>query len=77
MHDKNATWVVFRKTVHNQGSFPAVCPQQEWEAMERMNPGYHQLVRDDVPSEVEAEKLARLCQSEPITPHVAPPAHWQ
>ena len=75
MYEQKATWVVFRKTIHNQGSCPAVCLQREWEALERMNPGYHLLVRAGLASEVEAEKLARVCQSEVPTPPVPPRPH--
>jgi hypothetical protein len=78
MQDRNTTWVVFRKTIPNQGSFLAVCAQPEWEAIERMHPGYHQLVTADLPSEVEAERLARVCHDTPEPPRVTPRApRWR
>jgi hypothetical protein len=53
-------WVVYRMTIHGrQDQVNAVCEQWEWEAMERERPGYHTLVRAAIPSEPEAEKLAR------------------
>jgi hypothetical protein len=36
-----------------------VCEQREWELLERARPGFHQLVRDGILTEQEAEKLAR------------------
>ena len=55
-----ATWVIYQvvqgKTV---GTF-AVCEQGEWDAMERDQPGRHALVRAGIPSEGEAERLARV-----------------
>jgi hypothetical protein len=76
MPDKKSTWVVFKRTIPNQGSFPAVCQQPEWEALERLHPGYHQLVHAGIPSEVEAEKLARVCQTPAAVP-LARARPWQ
>ena len=54
------SWVVYRMTVHGKDSgMNAVCEQSEWDAMERAQPGYHTLVRAGIPSEGEAERLAR------------------
>jgi len=58
--DKVGSWVVYLMTVHGKPSgMNAVCEQGEWEEMERAQPGYHTLVRSGIPSETEAEKLAR------------------
>lgn len=77
MHEQKSTWVVFTKTIHKMGAFPAVCPQREWEALERARPGYHQLVRADLPSEAEAEKFARMVQSVRTRPLAAPGPRWR
>jgi len=58
--ESNGLWVVYRMTVHKQVQLMnAVCSQNEWDAMERARPGYHQLVRAGIPTEREAELLAR------------------
>jgi hypothetical protein len=47
-------------TVHGKpNGMSAVCEQEEWEAMERAQPGYHTLVLAGIASEGEAERLAR------------------
>jgi hypothetical protein len=54
------SWVVYRMTVHkkpNEGI--AVCEQQEWDAMERLQPGYHTLIEGGIANEAQAEQLAR------------------
>lgn len=54
------SWVVFLMTIHKRTERTrAVCTQNEWDAMERSRPGYHQLVRSGIATEVEAEMLAR------------------
>ena len=53
-------WVVYRMTVYGKASaMNAVCEQSEWDAMELAYPGYHTLVKSGIPSEAEAERLAR------------------
>ena len=60
MQESLGTWVVFRMTVHKRVErMTAVCTQTEWDAMERSRPGYHQIVRGGIATEVEAEMLAR------------------
>jgi hypothetical protein len=57
---KIVSWVVYKKTIHNQAEgMNAVCEQSEWEAMERARPGYHTLIRPGITNEGEAERLAR------------------
>jgi hypothetical protein len=57
---KVGSWVVYKITIRGQETeMNAVCEQEEWEAMEKAQPGHHTLVRDGIPSETEAEKLAR------------------
>ena len=56
------TWVVYQMTLRNratQEAHNAVCEQSEWDAMESCRPGYHTLIRAEIASEVEAERLAR------------------
>jgi hypothetical protein len=36
-----------------------VCEQREWEALDRMRPGYHTLLHAGLKTEQEAERLAR------------------
>jgi len=54
------SWVVYRMTIHGKATgMKAVCEQGEWEAMERIQPGRHMLVRAGITNEVEAEQLAK------------------
>jgi hypothetical protein len=47
-------------TMHRQpNGLSAVCEQSEWDEMERVQPGYHTLVRAGILNEQEAESLAR------------------
>jgi hypothetical protein len=43
----------------NPKGMKAICEQREWEAMERVNPGYHKLIQSGITNEGEAERLAR------------------
>ena len=53
-------YVVYKMTIHGRPPGPnAVCSQAEWDEMEGRRPGYHTLIREHIPSEVEAERLAR------------------
>jgi hypothetical protein len=53
-------WVVYKMTIHGRLPGPnAVCEQSEWDEMEGRRPGYHQLIRQHMTSEAEAERLAR------------------
>ena len=55
-----ASWVVYLMTVKNNAAgMNAVCEQREWDAMELARPGYHTLIRDHIPNEGTAERLAR------------------
>ena len=55
-----ASWVVYRATFDRKAvGMTAVCEQEEWEAMERDTPGHHTLVKGGIPTEGEAEQLAR------------------
>ncbi len=59
---ETVTWVVYQMTLRNktkQEGPNAVCEQSEWNAMESTRPGYHTLIRAEIASEVEAERLAR------------------
>jgi len=60
MRQNIVTWVVYLMTVHERTKKNcAVCEQSEWDAMELARPGYHQLIRGSIATEVEAEMLAR------------------
>ena len=64
--EKSPSWVVYLMTL--RGDHPpimAVCMQSEWEAMERVHPGYHTLVQSGITDETEAEKLARGSSGDP------------
>lgn len=53
-------WVVYRMALQkNPTGGVAICEQAEWDEMERSRPGYHKLIREGIPSETEAEQLAR------------------
>jgi hypothetical protein len=58
--EKIEAWVVYQMSVHGRPTeMRAVCEQDEWDEMERVQPGHHTLIRAGIPSEAEAEKLAR------------------
>ena len=58
--EKVVSWVVYRMTVHGKpNGMYAVCEQDEWEAMERAQPGHHTLILAGITNEGEAERLAR------------------
>jgi hypothetical protein len=65
-------------TLHG-GTFAGnvVCEQREWDALERVRPGFHTLLHTGIKTEQEAEKLARgkAGETPPRTPRVKrPPA---
>jgi hypothetical protein len=67
------TYVVYKMTIHGRPPGPnAVCEQAEWDEMEGRRPGYHTLIRAHIPSEVEAERLARESPggTAPVTPRL-------
>jgi hypothetical protein len=54
------TWVVYVVPTSDPAAAPrAVCTTAEWAALERDRPGIFTLVRADIPTEPEAERLAR------------------
>jgi hypothetical protein len=54
------TWVVYTVPTNDPAAAPkAVCTAAEWAALERDRPGVYALVRADIPTEPEAERLAR------------------
>jgi hypothetical protein len=59
MLEKVETWVVYLMTVNRTNGMKAVCEKSEWEAMEKANPGLHQLIQGGIATEAEAELLAR------------------
>lgn len=53
-------WVVYQMPTNTSGvAMNAICTQDEWEQMEREQPGELQLVREHINSETEAERLVR------------------
>jgi hypothetical protein len=65
-NETKGPWVVYRMPVQGKsGGMTAFCSQQEWEAMDRAEPGRYTLVRAGIASEGEAERLAR---STPLLP---------
>jgi hypothetical protein len=53
-------WVVYTMAVHGKpGEVRAVCKQEEWDEMERQQPGHHKVIKKGIASEAEAEALAR------------------
>ena len=55
------SWVVYRMTVTGKlNGTHAVCDQAEWDAMERVKPGLHTLIKAGITNEGEAERLARV-----------------
>jgi len=64
--ERPISWVVYRMTLHGKASgMSAVCEQEEWEAMERLKPGYHTLILAGIANEGEAERLARSSSADP------------
>jgi len=60
--DKPISWVVYRmmtRVKRKTTAVGAVCEQEEWEAMERAQPGQQPLIRSGISTEGEAERLAR------------------
>jgi hypothetical protein len=65
---RDLLWVVYRMAVRgNPDGVNAVCEQAEWDALELAKPGVHQLIRAGIPSEGEAERLARGTSGDPAT----------
>jgi hypothetical protein len=46
-------------TIKGKPQMNAVCKQAEWDAMERVSPGHHTLIRAGIINESDAERLAR------------------
>jgi hypothetical protein len=65
--EKVVSWVVYRMTLHGKkDGGKAVCQQDEWDAMERISPGYHALIQSGIANEGEAERLARGTSGDPV-----------
>ena len=64
--EQNKSWVIYQPLNKGEPAGPqAVCEQDEWEAMERQNPGGQTLVRGGITNEGEAERLARGTAGDP------------
>jgi hypothetical protein len=58
---ENVSWVVYLMTVRGMATgVRAVCQQDEWEALERAQPGRHTLIQSGIAAEGEAERSARV-----------------
>ena len=56
----SSTWVVYTVPLTGQPDGPrAVCTDAEWVVLDRERPGVYTLVRAGIPTEPEAERLAR------------------
>jgi hypothetical protein len=65
---RTVTWVVYRKTIHGKpAGVNAVCERDEWDAMEKAQPGYHTLIKAGITNEGEAEQLARIVPDQGAT----------
>ena len=55
-------WVVYQSAVRGApgGTAHHVCEQQEWNTLVAARPGVHTLIRAGIPTEGEAERLARV-----------------
>lgn len=70
--ESKGPWVVYRTPVHSKGGgMTALCSQQEWEELDRAQPGRYTLVKSGITSEGEAEQLAR--STPPLPPPPPPP----
>ena len=56
---QSGSWAVYQMTVQGQPGPNVVCFQHEWESIEKATPGLHQLIKDEILNEGEAERLAR------------------
>jgi hypothetical protein len=50
----------------NTGGGNVVCEQAEWDILDASRPGYHTLLHSGVPTEQQAEKLARGTAGDPV-----------
>jgi hypothetical protein len=56
---------VYLMTIHKRAErLPAICNQSEWDAMELLRPGYHQLVQSGIATET---KLKRINMAAPAS----------
>jgi hypothetical protein len=60
------SWVIYRQVVGGEVIGPnGVCEQDEWESMERDEPGGAFVVQSGIADEMVAERLARGASGEP------------
>jgi hypothetical protein len=70
-------WVVYKMKIHGKTTtMNAVCPQQEWDTMERLQPGHHTLVQAGIVNEGEAERVARAIPIDGAAPITPGPRKW-
>jgi hypothetical protein len=70
-------WVVYKMKIHGKTTtMNAVCEQQEWDTMERLQPGHHILVQAGIINEGEAERLARFVPPVEGQPVPSPLRKW-
>jgi hypothetical protein len=72
MSDEAVLWAVYRVNIEGKAAgVNVVCEQGEWDQLELAHPGRYTLVRSGIPSEAEAERLARGTSGDP---RLLPPA---
>jgi hypothetical protein len=68
-------WVVYAALAGKHPGARAVCRQHEWEAMQLRSPGRFAFIQGAIPSEAEAERLARGSSGEDAVCR-PPKARW-
>jgi hypothetical protein len=68
------TWVVFT-SVGGMG-YRGVCSQSKWERMTAGRPYYFVLIQGDIPSQEEAERIARTSDRRPPVPLTGSAETW-
>lgn len=69
----NTTWVVYEMLNRGKPSgVNAVCDQEEWDAMQRLQPGLHPLIQAGIQNEGQAEQIARTTRPPTPVPVAAP-----
>jgi hypothetical protein len=59
MNAPATSWVVYLTPLKNTSRMKAICEQTEWEAMERIRPGFNTLIQAGFSTEGQAEAMAR------------------
>ena len=58
--EQDQSWVIYQRCTNGAASGPnGVCEQDEWDKLERINPGNQVIVTSGIETEGTAEQLAR------------------